>query len=153
MTRVPDLDDVRHCCPDRPTTILGRSKAVSRVDPRTRRAAEEEGSAMTRVLVVHHDPDQADIEVDRLRRAGDEVQQCAGPLANTCPLLHGAPCPQVEWAETLVYDAWISGDGEQELIEQLRALHPDKPITLMSGGLSPTHHQWHEPAPTHAPAW
>ena len=42
---------------------------------------------MTRVLVVHHDPDQADIEVDRLRREGHEVQQCAGPAA-------GSPLPR-----------------------------------------------------------
>jgi lipopolysaccharide export LptBFGC system permease protein LptF len=66
---------------------------------------------MARVLVVHHDPDQADIEVDRLRRAGHEVQQCAGPIAGTdCPVLRGESCWQVEWADLLVYDAWISGD-------------------------------------------
>lgn len=99
---------------------------------------------MSRVLVVHHDPDQADIEVDRLRRAGHEVQQCAGPRSPAaCPVLRGEPCWQVEWAELLVYDAWISGDGEPELIEELRALHPDKPVALLSGGQSTSHHAPH----------
>ena len=97
---------------------------------------------MARVLVVHHDPDQADIEVDRLRHEGHEVQQCAGPVAGSpCPVLLGEPCWQVEWADVLLYDAWISGDGEQALIEDLRAIHPDKPVMLLSGGLSPSHHQ------------
>ena len=108
---------------------------------------------MTRVLVVHHDPDQADIEVDRLRRAGHEVQQCAGPLVNACPLLHGEQCPGVEWAELLVYDAWISGDGEPELIDLLRAMHPDKPMMLLSGGVSAAHHRAHRPASTPMPVW
>ncbi len=100
---------------------------------------------MTRVLVVHHDPDQADIEVDRLRREGHEVQQCAGPVAGPCPVLQGEPCWQVEWADLLLYDAWISGDGEPELIEDLRAMHPDKPVMLLSGGLAPSHHASHRP--------
>jgi DNA-binding NtrC family response regulator len=108
---------------------------------------------MTRILVVHHDPDQADIEVDRLRRAGHEVQQCAGPLANSCPLLQGAVCRQVEWAELLVYDAWISGDGEPELIERLQAVHPEKAMMLMSGGLAPGHHRSPQRAPRPVPAW
>jgi DNA-binding NtrC family response regulator len=108
---------------------------------------------MTRVLVVHHDPDQADIEVDRLRRAGHEVQQCAGPVADSCPLLRGEPCWQVDWAEMLVYDAWISGDGEPELIELLRATHPDKPVMLMSGGLAASHHPSAHPAQAPMHTW
>lgn len=91
---------------------------------------------MTRVLVVHHDVDVADIEVDDLRRAGYEVDQCAGPIGGTdCPVLHGRPCWQVEAADVLVYDAWASGDGRRALIEDLRDVHPDKPVVLTSGGL------------------
>ena len=108
---------------------------------------------MTRILVVHHDPDQADIEVDRLRHAGHDVQQCAGPAADSCPLLRGERCGQVEWAEMLVYDAWISGDGEPLLIEQLIAQHPGKPVMLMSGGLAPTHHASNRPTPVATPSW
>jgi DNA-binding NtrC family response regulator len=91
---------------------------------------------MTRVLVVHHDVDVADIEVDDLRRAGYEVDQCAGPIGgDACPVLHGEPCWQVADADVLVYDAWASGDGRRALIEDLRELHPDKPVVLTSGGL------------------
>lgn len=91
---------------------------------------------MTRVLVVHHDIDVADIEVDELRRAGYEVDQCAGPIgSDACPVLRGEPCWQVAEADVLVYDMWASGDGSRELIEELRDLHPDKPLVVTSPGL------------------
>lgn len=47
---------------------------------------------MTRALVVHHDIDLADQEVESLRRLGYEVEQCSGPTANTCPILNGGRC-------------------------------------------------------------
>jgi DNA-binding NtrC family response regulator len=90
---------------------------------------------MTRVLVVHHDVDVADIEVDDLRRAGYEVDQCAGPVGSTCPVLEGHPCWQVDEADVLVYDMWAAGDGRSHLIDDLRELHPDKPVVLTSGGM------------------
>jgi DNA-binding NtrC family response regulator len=92
---------------------------------------------MTRVLVVHHDIDIEDIEVDALRRAGYEVDQCAGPIGalNPCPVLNGQPCWQVERADVVVYDMLATGDGRSELIEDLRDVHPDKPVVLTSPGL------------------
>ena len=91
---------------------------------------------MTRVLVVHHDIDVADIEVDQLRRAGYEVDQCAGPIGGSpCPVMQGEHCWQVEQADVLVYDVWASGDGRCALIEHLRDLYPDKPVVLTSGGV------------------
>jgi len=91
---------------------------------------------MTRVLVVHHDVDVADIEVDELRRAGYEVDQCGGPHAGgSCPVLNGEPCWQVDEADVLVYDMWASDDGGRELIEELRDLHPDKPVVVTSPGM------------------
>jgi DNA-binding NtrC family response regulator len=91
---------------------------------------------MTRVLVVHHDVDVADIEADLLRRAGYEVTECAGPIdGGSCPVLNGTPCWQVEEADVLLYDMWASGDGSSDLIEDVRDLHPDKPIVLTSPGL------------------
>jgi hypothetical protein len=109
---------------------------------------------MTRVLVVHHDVDVADIEVDQLRRAGNEVEQCAGPVGgNPCPVLRGERCWQVEWGEVLVYDAWVSGDGEPELIEHLRDLYPEKTVFLTSGSLIPGHHRSARPAPEPMPSW
>ena len=92
---------------------------------------------MTRVLIVHHDVDFADIEADELRRAGYEVDQCAGPIGSgdACPVLRGLPCWQVDKADVLVYDMWASGDGRSQLIDDVRDLHPDKPIVLTSPGL------------------
>lgn len=91
---------------------------------------------MTRVLVVHHDHDVADAEVDELRRAGYEVQQCAGPIGgDACPVLRGEPCWQVDDVDVLIYDVWAAGDGGRELIEDLRAQYPTKPVVLTSGGL------------------
>jgi DNA-binding NtrC family response regulator len=92
---------------------------------------------MVRVLVVNHDVDLADAEVDQLRRAGYEVDQCSGPThaLTTCPVMRGLPCWQVEWADVLVYDAWAAGDGGRELTADLRALYPGKPIVLTSAGM------------------
>ncbi len=91
---------------------------------------------MTRVLVVHHDLEMADIQVDGLRRMGYEVDQCAGPIGGSpCPVLHGERCWQVEKADVLVYDVWATGDGGEDLIDDLRDLHPDKPVVLTSPGM------------------
>jgi hypothetical protein len=35
----------------------------------------------------------------------------------------------------LVYDLWAGADGARELIEDVRELHPDKPVVLTSPGL------------------
>lgn len=92
---------------------------------------------MTRALVVHHDIDLADQEVDSLRRLGYEVVQCSGPTANTCPVLSGHSCLMAEEADVLVYDAWASGDmdGSAELIAGLRRIHPDTPVVLTVPGV------------------
>jgi len=90
---------------------------------------------MTRVLVVHHDRDVADIQGDELRRAGYEVDQCAGPIGGSCPILRGERCWQVDLADVLLYDVWAFGDGAAELINDLRDLHPDKPVVLTSPGI------------------
>lgn len=92
---------------------------------------------MTRALVVHHDIDLADQEVDSLRRMGYQVEQCSGPTANTCPIFNGDACPLAARADVLVYDAWASGDidGSTELVEGLRRLHPRVPIVLTYPGI------------------
>lgn len=89
---------------------------------------------MTRVLVVNHDPDVADIEADELRRAGYDVDLCAGPDAGgNCPVMHGRSCWQVDLADVLVYDMWAH-DGRRDLIDDLSLIHPDKPVVLTSAG-------------------
>lgn len=92
---------------------------------------------MTRALVVHHDIDLADQEVESLRRYGYVVEQCSGPTANTCPVLNGGSCDMAERSDVLVYDAWASGDsdGSTELIAGLRRVHPRVPIVLTFPGM------------------
>jgi hypothetical protein len=91
---------------------------------------------MTRVLVVNHDLDVGDIEADELRRAGYEVDQCEGPVwAGSCPVMNGEPCWQVERADVLVYDDWMLPDGRDDLVDDLRTIHPDKPIVLGPRGV------------------
>ncbi|MHB8959862.1 MAG: hypothetical protein ACYDAN_09575 [Candidatus Limnocylindrales bacterium] len=92
---------------------------------------------MTRALVVHHDIDLADQEVESLRRLGYVVEQCSGPTASTCPVLNGGACQLAAECDVLVYDAWASGDseGSARLIEGLRRLHPRAPIVLTFSGM------------------
>jgi hypothetical protein len=92
---------------------------------------------MTRALVVHHDIDLADQEVESLRRLGYDVAQCSGPTGNTCPVLNGGTCDLAAQADVLVYDAWASGDadGSGDLISGLRATHPSVPIVLTVPGV------------------
>lgn len=88
---------------------------------------------MTRVLLVYHDIDVADVEADELRRAGYEVDRCAGPIGgDPCPVLDGEPCWQVEKADVLVYDTWHVSHGTTDLVTELHAVHPDKPLVLTS---------------------
>jgi hypothetical protein len=93
---------------------------------------------MTRALVVHHDIDLADQEVESLRRLGYTVEQCSGPTANTCPILNGGECEMASRSDVMVYDAWASGDsdGSSELIEGLRRAHPQVPIVLTYPGIA-----------------
>jgi hypothetical protein len=94
---------------------------------------------MTRVLVVNHDTDLADEEVDSLRRRGYEVRECLGPIGAHCPVVAGRQCDLVEWADVVVYDAWATGepDGARGLIEGLRTIHPDVPMVLSATGMEP----------------
>jgi hypothetical protein len=103
---------------------------------------------MTRVLVVNHDTDLADEEVDSLRRRGYEVRLCLGPIGATCPVLSGHACDLVEWADVMVYDAWATGEpeGAASLIAGLRDLHPNVPLVLSASGIEP---DWVEIAGPH----
>jgi len=92
---------------------------------------------MTRVLVVHHDIDIADQEVDSLRRLGYEPVECAGPSGHGCPVLRGEHCPDIHDADVLVYDVWSTTEsaGGQTLIEGLREMHPEIPLVLTAPGM------------------
>jgi hypothetical protein len=107
-----------------------------------------EVASMTRVLVIHHDIDLSDQEVDSLRRRGYDARQCLGPIGASCPILSGLPCDLAEDADVLVYDAFVTGepDGAQALIEGMRETHPDVPIVLVASGMEPS---WMEAAGRH----
>jgi hypothetical protein len=92
---------------------------------------------MTRVLVVHHDIDLADQEIESLRRLGYEPVGCAGPSGSPCPVLRGEHCPDVHAADVLVYDVWSTTEsgGGRTLIEGLREMHPEIPIVLTAPGM------------------
>ena len=94
---------------------------------------------MTRVLVIHHDIDLSDQEVDSLRRRGYDARQCLGPIGSSCPILSGLPCDLADGADVLVYDAFVTGepDGAQSLIEGMREMHPEVPIVLVASGMEP----------------
>ena len=92
---------------------------------------------MTRVLVVHHDIDLADQEVDSLRRLGYEPFECSGPSGSPCPVMRGDDCPDVADADVLLYDVWSTTEsgGGQILVENLRRMYPDTPIVLTAPGM------------------
>ncbi len=94
---------------------------------------------MTRVLVVNHDIDLADNEVDSLRRRGYEVRLCQGPIGAQCPILGGRACELAAWADVMVYDAWATGEpeGAIELIGGLREHHPQVPVVVTASGIEP----------------
>jgi hypothetical protein len=87
---------------------------------------------MTRVLVVNHDPHVAAEQAETLRGAGYDVELCGGPAAGPCPVLDELPCPLVDRADALVYDAWATGHGEggRQLVDHLRDTYADLPVVL-----------------------
>lgn len=103
---------------------------------------------MTRVLVVNHDIDLADVQVESLRRRGYDVRECLGPIGASCPILRGLSCDLAEDVDVMVYDAWVTGepDGARALIEGLRDQHPEVPIVLCAPGIEP---DWIELAGVH----
>jgi hypothetical protein len=89
---------------------------------------------MTRAVVVNADPHQAEQQAEALRAAGYEVELCGGPQQEPCPVVGNLPCPLVDRADVLVYDAWIAGssDGGRELVAGLRETYVDLPVVLTS---------------------
>jgi DNA-binding NtrC family response regulator len=89
---------------------------------------------MTRVLIVHRDPAVAERLAAELREAGYEVERCGGPQRVPCPVLDQLPCSLVDWADVLVYDAWVAGtpDACRQLVVEMRETYPDLPVILTS---------------------
>lgn len=89
---------------------------------------------MTRVLIVHRDPAVAERLAADLRGAGYEAERCSGPQHVPCPVLDQLPCSLVDWADVLIYDAWVAGsaDGGRQLVVDMRETYPDLPVILTS---------------------
>ena len=89
---------------------------------------------MTRVLLVQRDPAVAADMAAKLRSAGYEIELCGGPEQEPCPVIRDMPCPLVDRADVLVYDAWVAGEavGGEYLVSQLRDAYADLPVVLTS---------------------
>ncbi len=93
---------------------------------------------MTHVLIVQRDPAVADQMAADLRRAGFETELCGGPRQERCPVVEDLPCPLVDRADVLVYDAFVAGDSEggHRLVAHLRDVYADLPVVLTSAKAS-----------------
>jgi CheY-like chemotaxis protein len=93
---------------------------------------------MPRVLIVQRDVTIAEGMAADLRRAGYETELCGGPQQERCPIVEDLPCPLVDRADLLVYDAFVAGDsqGGHPLISHLRDVYADLPVVLTSADAS-----------------
>lgn len=91
---------------------------------------------MVTAVVVNKDPRLAAKHAQALRAAGYTVELCGGPQQEPCPVAGDLPCPLVDRADVLVYDAWVAGgpDAGRQLIAELRETYPDLPVVLTSAG-------------------
>jgi hypothetical protein len=103
---------------------------------------------MTRVLLVQVDAMVAERMAAGLRGAGYETELCGGPEREPCPMIADMPCPLVDRADVLVYDAWVAGDaaGGRQLVSDLREVYVDLPLVLTSVDTSVS---WAEPEGPH----
>jgi hypothetical protein len=88
---------------------------------------------MIKAVVVSSNHRQAAAHAEALLMAGYAVELCGGPQQDSCPVLGNLPCPLVDRADVLIYDAHVvGGDGGRELITEVRETYPDLPIVLTS---------------------
>ena len=90
-----------------------------------------------RVLIVHRSEGVTVAEADGLSRLGYDVETCMGPAYHACPVLRGEPCPAVDRADIMIYDAWATSeaDSSRRLIEGLRDLYPETPVVVTVPGI------------------
>jgi hypothetical protein len=91
---------------------------------------------MVRAVVVEGDVGERRRKADALRAAGYSVELCGGPELDPCPVMGNLPCPLVDRADVLVYDAWVAGGGDygHALVAEVRETYPDLPVVLTSVG-------------------
>lgn len=83
---------------------------------------------------MNHDPATARLQADALRAAGYLVETCGGPQDEPCPVVGSMPCPIVDRADVLIYDAFVAGSGDagRQLVAELRETYADLPLVLTS---------------------
>lgn len=102
---------------------------------------------MTRLLVVHPDPLVVWDRAAALEHAGYEVETCFGPSDADCPVLEDQPCPLLDRADALVYDARLGSPPEMRfLTSRLRDTYSDLPLIVI-GDERDT--RWTEPVGSH----
>ena len=91
--------------------------------------------ARPRAALVSRDPATASHQAEVLRAAGYDVETCGGPQHEPCPVVGGLPCPMVDRADVLIYDAWVAGSAEagRQLVAELREMYADLPLVLTAG--------------------
>jgi len=91
-------------------------------------------SARPRAVLVSQVPTTAKRQAEALRAAGYDVETCGGPLQEPCPVLGGLPCPIVDRADVLIYEASVAGsaDAARQLVAELRETYADLPLVLTS---------------------
>jgi hypothetical protein len=109
---------------------------------------------MTRLLVVHPDPRVVQQRATALVAAGYSVESCSGPAGSQCPVLTDEPCPLLDRADALVYDAGLGSPEEMRfLIAHLREEYADLPLLVIGADASASwteldgpHRVWQVPA-------
>jgi hypothetical protein len=87
---------------------------------------------MTRLLVVHPNPLVVWDRAVALEHAGYAVDTCPGPSSTACPILEDRPCPLLDTADALVYDATLGSSQEmQYLVGHLRDTYADLPLIVI----------------------
>ncbi len=88
--------------------------------------------APTRAALVSSDPATASRQAEALRAAGFVVETCGGPQQEPCPVVGGMPCPILDRADVLIYDATVAGgpDAGRQLVTELREAYADLPLVL-----------------------
>lgn len=92
---------------------------------------------MTRILVVHSDPRVVQQRALALVAAGYSVESCSGPADTRCPVLTDEPCPLLDRADALVYDAGLGSAEEMRfLVAHLRDEYADLPLLVIGADAS-----------------
>jgi hypothetical protein len=89
------------------------------------------------VLVEYPPAGTPTVLADILERAGYDTMVCDGPAdrPETCRLLQSGDCDLAAGADVIFNGFGLAEPEHQEIIERLRATHPDTPLVVETTGL------------------